>query len=294
MILVSLCACALSVSSVAFEGSERTPRGAWELQDPQPKPVAPKPAQPQPAGARSAEPAESTPAAASDSLVLAAGDHGVTELIERVAQFLGRNYLIDQREQLTAAKITLQNPLTLTKESCPGVLEGFLQTQNLAVVLSDAEHGIYEVIHMQGPRRGEIMTRAVPMSVKDVLANRKRKLPVQCTIQLKHNTPQVVVNQLRPLLQQNPGRALQIVTAGDGSLVVIGFADQVAGLIDSVTDMDQGRDPADAEPVPVLREQLDAIHARLDTLQKLLQRTEARMAALEQRLARIEGGDKKD
>jgi len=213
-------------------------------------------------------------------LLFEPGTHSAKDIIERSAKFLGRNYIYSDVELAgPTQELPLQNRLELERGDCEAVVEGLLYSMGLVLVPVNAERGIYEVIHTSGPKRGEIMRRAVTMSAAEVLENRHRKLAVQCTVDLGNINAMVATQQLRPLFAQSGGQGLITGAIGDGhSLVLAGYADSVAAAIELVaaSDLDAAGPDAKAEEAgPSLRLLLEEIQVRLSALEKRVQRLEA-------------------
>jgi hypothetical protein len=215
-------------------------------------------------------------------LILEAGEHAARDLVDRCAEFLGRNHLYDPAEltpPLVRIPITLQNRLVLTKQNCVEVVEGLLYSVGLVFVPVNRGRDIWEVVHTQGARRGEIVARPIAMAPADVMAQRSRKVYVQCTVQLATVNAMQACNQLRPLLQ-NQQSPLQIGTVGENrALILQGYVDAVASAIEIVGDADSAAagapDPQSGEPVPAVRVQLEALQGEIAAMKKRLERLEA-------------------
>ena len=109
-----------------------------------------------------------------------------------------------------------------------------LYSKGFALVPLDMSKGLYEVIHMQGPRRAELQSRAIYMTPEEVLRRPNLKMVVLTAVPLEHIQVQVATNSLRPFFAQ-AGRAGATLTLGNvgnnRAMLVQGFSDQVATAI---------------------------------------------------------------
>jgi type II secretory pathway component GspD/PulD (secretin) len=205
--------------------------------------------------------------------VLEAGAHPIEDLINDSAKFLGRNYLFGPNELKAqqSGAIELQNKLELDERATEEIVSQMLYSRGIVMTPVDVERKLYEWVAISGPRRMDIPSRAVQMPIEEVLQRATLKMVVSTTIGLKHVNAQAVTNSLRPMLaQQQQTGGLNVGALSGRSIVVTGFADEVARVIKVLQEIDQ---PGDAPPAG-LEERL------IERLGKL----EARMAALEKRL----------
>ena len=170
--------------------------------------------------------------------VLEAGDHNLHDLIDRAAEFLGRNILTEPAVMMAVspggAVITIQKRIAVDALGCEDLLSQLLYTKGFALVPIDMSKGLYEVIVMQGPRRAMIMSQAITMTPEEVLRRPNLKMVVVTSVPLEHMQVQVATNSLRPFFAssgQNSG-ALMVGNVGNNRAMLLqGFADQVAAAI---------------------------------------------------------------
>jgi hypothetical protein len=208
------------------------------------------------------------------SFVLEAGDHRTTDLVDKAAQFLGRNILFCEQETAQCGPgggtLRLQQRVEVDATGCEELLCSLLYVRGLALVPIDEARGMYEVLAMAGPRGRELMSRAPLRTVDEVLARPQLRMLVTTTLQLKNINATIATNALRPFFAQNnnnnQGGALILGTAGSNNgLVIAGFQDQVASLVRMVRNLDEGatREAGGDERLAALERRLEALEAKL-------------------------------
>lgn len=140
--------------------------------------------------------------------------------------------------------------------------------------------GAWEVVSTRGNRRGEIMANPTVMTVARVLEHRRRKMPVQCSVDLRNLNGNAVTTLTRPMLPPTTSVAGIKMAAAGQSVILVGFADSVASAIDLIAELDAGAggkaDPQGEEPVPTARAQLEDLRAKVMALDKRVERLESR------------------
>ena len=221
-------------------------------------------------GASSLPIASPQEAARSDKFVLEAGDHAITDLIDRSASYLGRNYLYSEADLLNASngKVKLQQRLELDASGCESVVSQIAYTMGFAMIPIDEQRGLYEWVYRQGPKRAELAVRAKSMDPDEVLRNRHLKITVLTSIPLNHVNATAAQNQLRPFFMVGGTSGvgqMQFGAAGQ-SLLVQGYADQVAAAIELVRKAD-APPPGPSTESPE-REWRDDVEQRLQSLEE--------------------------
>jgi len=214
------------------------------------------------------------------SFVLEAGDHRTSDLVDKAAQFLGRNILFCEQETAQCGPgggtLRLQQRVEVDATGCEELLCSLLYVRGLALVPIDEARGMWEVLSMAGPRGREVQSRAVLRTPEDVLARPQLRMFVTTMLLLKNINANIATNALRPFFAQTGnqnGPSLTLGTGGSNNgLVIAGFQDQVAAVIRMIRNLDDG----------AAKE-----HAQGD---ERIAELERRIAALEARL----GGEKKD
>lgn len=202
--------------------------------------------------------------------VLEAGDIAVEELIDQAARFLNRNVLYNPAELAAAggrAGIRLQKRIELDALGCEELLASLLYVNGFAVIPLDADKGFYEVVAIHGPRGREVVSRPIAMDPDQVLRRPQLKMVVVTTVQLRHINAVIATNALRPFFSsgnQPPG-SLTIGNVGNqASIVLLGFADQVAAAIRLLRECDR----PEAEPKPDLEQRLAILEQQVRALLK--------------------------
>ena len=206
----------------------------------------------------------------STGFVLEPGEHDLLDLVDRASGFLGRNILTDPA--LMAAgrpggnTVMIQKRLELDVLGCEDVLSQLLYTKGFALVPLDRGKELYEVIAVQGPRRAEIMWRAIPMGPDEVLRRPTLKMPVMTALPLQHSDAQVAVNTLRPFFASSSNQnELAIGTLGNNRAILLqGYADSVGAAIRVVREADLPPRETD----PTLEDRVRLLEARVTNLEK--------------------------
>ena len=196
-----------------------------------------------------------------DEFVLEAGEHALANVIERTAAWLGRNYLMSEADFQQTPTVKLQSTRHFGAEDLERTLGQLLYTRGFAVVEIDAQTGLYEVIAMFGPRRAEVMSRAVWRSPDEIIARRGWYEAVATNVTLGHLNAQMASNALRPYLSQSSSGqvpALTIGTLGESrSLVLTGFGPQLAPVIEMIRLADRAAgEQEQAERVEALQKRV--------------------------------------
>jgi type II secretory pathway component GspD/PulD (secretin) len=218
----------------------------------------------------SAQLARSRPA----SFVLDAGDHRTSDLVDKAAQFLGRNILFCEQETAQCGPgggtLRLQQRVEVDATGCEELLCSLLFVRGLALVPIDEARGVYEVLAMAGPRGRELQSRAPLRTVDDVLARPQLRMFVTTTLLLKNINANIATNALRPFLAVGGNAntaSLTLGTAGSNNgLVLAGFQDQVAAVIRMIRNLDDGAAKEHAqgdERIAELERRIAALEARL-------------------------------
>ena len=178
------------------------------------------------------------PQRVSTGFVLEAGEHNLFDLIDRAAEYLGRNILTDPTLMRAAAApggdvVAIQKRLEVDALGCEELLSQLLYSKGFALVPLDTSKGLYEVIAMQGPRRAALHTRAIVMTPEQVLRRPNLKMVVLTVVPLEHTQVQVATNSLRPFFAfSGQSVGLTIGNVGNNRAILLqGFADQVAAAI---------------------------------------------------------------
>ncbi|MFO1053540.1 MAG: hypothetical protein U1F36_15105 [Planctomycetota bacterium] len=200
---------------------------------------------------------------AGDQLILEAGTYEIPSLVDKVAQTLGRNYLMAESEMNGSAKLVLQTRIALETDQIEPMLERLLYTKGFAIVPLDPTRGINEIISMMGPRRAEIMARAKWIDVDQVLAQSDRFDAVTTTVRLRNVNANFAVAQLRPFLSM-PGGTTQIVVGSlsESTLLLTGLR---CTLVPAVRALIAADDAAESQRE---KSKLDEIGTRLDRLEQ--------------------------
>ena len=212
---------------------------------------------------------------------LDAGEMHLMDLVNRVAEQLGRNYLFDPRELAQDQNlITLQTAILFDD---PDELEVFLGrmlwSKGLVRVPFGNDEKTWEILSLQGQRRGEMASRARQMTADQVLAIREHYLPVQCAVPLANLHPQHAANALRPFFASSSNGGTQLMTMGlgdEGPILLHGLAPQVAAAIDLLRDADA----AATKQRTLLEQTIDALNKQV---QELAQHVAALRAATSKR-----------
>lgn len=221
-----------------------------------------------PPSPRTTPPAEQRIRIDRSGIVLPAAEIAVDDLIAAAARYLQRNIGCDPTELTGAAAnpLHLQKELALDALGCEDVLSQLLATRGLALVPTDADRGLYQVIRIDGPRQAEILASAPQRSPEQVLLRPQLHVYVMTAVPLEHVDATEAAKTLRPFFAVPPSRSgpaphlpLSFGTMGGGqTLLIAGFQDQVATAIGLVRACDR--------PAARLDPSLDARLTQIETL----------------------------
>jgi len=214
------------------------------------------------------------------TMVIPAGQHELRALIDASARFLQRNILCDDNELAAARRHTveLQSPLTLDVKVCEEALSQLLYSCDVVLVPRDLDKGLYEAIHLQGPRGREAFNNAPRRSVEAILAQPHLQQPVTTVLKLRQVNVTVATNSLRPFFAQAAlGQGLTLGTNGtNDALILTGLQSRVADAISMVHKIDGDDEPA--APAPA---EAKSLAAQIAALERSVQELTQRIAALE-------------
>lgn len=203
------------------------------------------------------------PSAAEDRFVIEAGEHDLRDLLNQAAVFLRRNYLWSEADFANnpAQKVRLQQRLELDAKSCDEVVSQLAYQLGFAVIPLDPDRGLYEWIFRAGPKRPELGMRPIRLDPDEVLAQRHLLRQVLTSVPLHHVDASRACNELRPFfLGGNPAFGAVTLGAAGQSLVIQGFTDQVASVIELLREIDTapGAEATSGRGEQSWREQIEA------------------------------------
>lgn len=194
-----------------------------------------------------------------------AGEHPVQKLIDSAARFLGRNLLYAPDELQKCPPIELQRKLELDPAAAEDVFSQLLFTRGLALVPRDPLRGVWEIINLNGPRRTEAANHRLVVSADEIETLARRKVHVVTRVRTEHVNAHQAAQMLRPFLagMSQTGLSMSIGSVADSSLLLSGFADDVAAAVRLV----RMSDLPPAQPDKTVADRLAAVEARLAALE---------------------------
>lgn len=174
---------------------------------------------------------------ASSDFVIEAGTHEVTDLIDRSAKYLNRNYVYSDMDMQMSneTSVTLQNKLTLDAVGCQEVVSQMAFSKGIVMVPVDEGRGLYEWVSILGPNRLHVVSRATEMTPDEVLRRRNQCRWVHTVCRLSSLPSEQIVSQLRRFLMTNNSHlpSLEVGSAGN-ELLLRGFSHEVASAIEMI------------------------------------------------------------
>lgn len=210
-------------------------------------------------------------------LILPAGSYEIADVVRRFATYLDLNILFQESELRVGRRATVSiefaSPLNTGRDDALGVLSNLLYIHNLVVVPLDRKQGLFDIINMDGARRGEVQSRAIWVDVTRVEEWADTKVSIRTVMTLAHIDAQFASTSLRPFfLQSGQVGSLAIGSAGSGNSVMLqGFGSQVADAVDLIRAMDTPR---------AARKENRALVARVAELEKRVAELEKELATL--------------
>ncbi len=238
---------------------------------------------------------DTSPAATHEAgFILDVGDHELTDIVDRAAKFLGRNYLFPAEERAMARPrgqqgagttrsgltVRLQKRLVLDAIACEEVLSQLAFGRGFVIQPVDTLRGLYKVIHLRGPQASSVFARYQQLSPEEVLRKSRMRTIVSTVVQLRFIQAQNASSQLRAFFQS---ATLRLTAAGtNSSVLLMGLADQVATAIQILRTLDVAENATNqghnqAAPYGYLQRQIleqhgqiKALTERISTLQRRL------------------------
>ena len=251
------------------------------------------------------------PAPAKAPFVFEAGTVELRPLIDRCANYLQRNILLDpiELQSIPAAQgnargkggqgadagpglvFELQLPVVTDRDGCEEMLYSLLWSKGLTMVPLDEAKGVYEVLSMHGQRARELLQRAVSRTPAEVLARPRLRQWVLVAMNLEHINAIIATNALRPFFamgsQQSP---LILGSPGTSATILLsGPQDAVASAILVLQTADVVQADVNTElqtRTEQLAKQAADLAARLEQLELMRQR----IAALETKVTELSAG----
>jgi len=185
------------------------------------------------------------------NLVLEAGEYQLSDLIDRAARYLKRNYLYDlgpdanggaRRAEVSTDpadySFKLQESVALNPKNCEAFVSQVAYSKGFAMVQTNRSLKVYEFIHMQPTRSGwnqqRIANEAVPMTVQELKDKAQVYLMVATKLTLKHLDAMDMAARLRPFYVSTSSRYesdLTLVAVSENSVLLSGLAPHVSRMV---------------------------------------------------------------
>ncbi|MEM7201183.1 MAG: hypothetical protein AAF628_12995 [Planctomycetota bacterium] len=203
--------------------------------------------------------------------LLEAGEHNLPRLIDRAAEFLGRNHLYSEDDLGHAGhlEVRLQNRLVLDRRGCEALVSELAFAKGIAMLPLDAERGVYQWIHMRGSLSPKLNECYESLSPDEVMARRSTYVPVLTHVPLTHINPTAATNQLRPFFAAGAGQPpILTVGAAARSIVLLGLAPRVASAIELLRQTDVGPEVETGRGVHAAGIDQEEIEKRFEALER--------------------------
>ena len=154
---------------------------------------------------------------------LPAGTHEPRDLVNLVAKQLQRNILTDSTLQGQPRRtIELQVPIVCENRlALDKAFSQLLYHSGLAAIPLSGDKSLWEVISMEGPRRGEVPLRATAVTAEQANNLSDVYIPVSCTVALEHVNANVAANALRPIFARGTPYTELLVSSVDQSPLML-------------------------------------------------------------------------
>lgn len=201
--------------------------------------------------------------------LLEAGEHRLSDVIDRAAKFLNRNYLVPAQEiaNQSIEPIVLQRPLILDAIGCEDVVSQLAHSRDFVLTPVDVERGIYEFVFTKSARNPVIFARAPHWTPDQVKRRSNLRMVVTTTVPLQNLSAPNAGQQLRPFYAGNSHGTQSLnfgTVGGDEVLVITGLANRVADALDVVEQADARAGASQNR----LRVQISQLAARVAALEK--------------------------
>ena len=175
-------------------------------------------------------------------LTLPAGAFTIGEMIDAVAHYLCRNYVYDPNIINQCEPLVLQRALALDALGSEEVLYALLSARNLVALPLDELRGVFQVVPFD-PMHGSHPMATIPWRRQQDLQLRPHfREMVMTSLTLKHLDGEQVANALRNhfsmLRTFQPGAPI-VTFLGNRALVLHGYADQLAQVVQALSELDR-------------------------------------------------------
>jgi len=181
-----------------------------------------------------------------DKIVLEVGDHEMADLVEKMAEFLGENHLVDggwaRFAKLRGSgryAIRLHKRMELDAKSCREVIPELLYTLGWVLTPIDEARGLFEWINVNDRRRGDIRARAPFLDRDEVLANTKLHRYVITSLTLDKVSVKELAPTLAALSKDNKLLDLMPVGGDTNSIIIGGLGAHVAPMVELLKRLDR-------------------------------------------------------
>lgn len=207
-------------------------------------------------------------------LTLPAGEFTIGEMIDAVADYLCRNYVYDPVVVNEQRPLKLHRALSLDALGSEEVLYALLASRNLVALPLDAQRGLFQIVPLAANHESHPMASIPWRRPEDLLLRPHFRELVMTSITLQNLNAQQVANGLRShfsmLRTWQPG-APSVSFMGPRTLVLHGYGDQLAEVVQSLLQLDRLAAPATPPPANrALLQRLEALEREVATLKKQL------------------------
>lgn len=207
-------------------------------------------------------------------LTLPAGEFTIGEMIDAVAGYLCRNYLYDPTVVNQQRPMKLHRALSLDALGSEEVLYALLASRNLVALPLDEQRGVFQIVPLAANHESHPMASIPWRRPQDLLLRPHFRELVMTSVTLQNLNAQQVANGLRShfsmLRTWQPG-APSVSFLGTHTLVLHGYGDQLAELVQALAQLDRLAAPA---PPPLdtaaLLQRLEALERQVSELKKQL------------------------
>jgi hypothetical protein len=160
---------------------------------------------------------------------LAAGDYTIGELVDALAQRLGRNILMLAAVAESATKIHVAEPITGDSLVFEAKLTALLWQSQVLVLELSAQLGLHEAVHVADAHNLPAH-RSQPMSSRELLARPELVALVRVHCELDQKSVQAAMTRIRALWAQGAGASVT-VGAAEGGLMCEGLSVQLLPML---------------------------------------------------------------
>ncbi|MGE0143432.1 MAG: hypothetical protein AB7I19_10400 [Planctomycetota bacterium] len=168
------------------------------------------------------------------AITLEPGTHELRALVNTFAVAEDCNYLFQDStfgNTSESLSVRLQSKLEVRATELRATLERLLYSVGIVIVPLDSDQNLCEIIALNGPRRGEYLAQARPLTADALLSEPDRYDAVITTAVVDGISAAQVANMLRPFLAMPGPNSITLSAVSETKIAIAGTRRNVAAVL---------------------------------------------------------------